>query len=61
MVILVTQRKWLKISQDAYLANTKGFSKYGVGLVLGTNIILGAGVHTDNVQNLAAFLTQWLP
>ena len=49
MVILVqcaksSQRKWLNISQDAYLTNTKGFSKYGVGLVLGPKIFFGGGV-----------------
>ena len=35
MVILVQCAKssqWLKFSQNAYLANTQGFSKYGVGL-----------------------------
>ena len=45
MVILIQcgkspKQKWLKFSQNAYLANTKGFSKNGVGLVSGPNIFL---------------------
>ena len=42
------QRKWLKFSQNAYLANTKGFSKYGVGLVSGLNNFVRAGVQYLN-------------
>ena len=33
-----------EILQNAYLANTKGFSKYGVGLVSGPKIFFGGGV-----------------
>ena len=49
MVILVqcaksSQQKWLKFSQDAYLAKTIRFSKYGVGLVSGPKIFFGGGV-----------------
>ena len=40
-----SKQKWPKISQDAYLPNTKGFSKYGVGLALGPKILFGGGVH----------------
>ena len=36
------QRNWLKSSQNAYLANTMGFSKYGVGCVLGPKDFLDA-------------------
>ena len=38
------QQKWLKCSQNAYLTNTMGFSKNGVGLVSGLNNIFRAGV-----------------
>ena len=39
------QQKLLKFSQNAYLTNTKGFSKHGVGLVSGLNNIFRAGVY----------------
>ena len=38
------QQKWVKFSQNAYLTNTKGFSKYGVRLVLALNNIFREGV-----------------
>ena len=38
------QRKWLKFSQNAYLANTKIILEYGIGLVLGLNNLFREGV-----------------
>ena len=38
------QRKWLKFPQNAYLANTKRISKYGIGLVSGLNNLFREGV-----------------
>ena len=49
MVILVQCgkspiKKWLKFSQNGYLAKAKGFLKCGVILILGPNKILWAEV-----------------
>ena len=38
------QQKWLKFSQNAYLANTKRILEYGIGLVLGLNNFFREGV-----------------
>ena len=37
-------RKMAENAQDAYLANTKGFSNHGVGLVSGPKFFFGGGV-----------------
>ena len=49
------KQKWLKFLQNAYLANTKGFSKYGVGLVSGLNNFFRVGV-----CEMAVFCGDWL-
>ena len=41
------QQKWLKFLQNVYNANTKGFSKCGVWLVLGLKKNFRAGVLSD--------------
>ena len=37
------KQKWLKYLLNAYLANIKGFSKYGLILLLGLNNFSGQG------------------
>ena len=48
------QQKWLEFFKNAYLANTKGFSKYSVGLVSGLNIFFRTGVYDTNPCNKVA-------
>ena len=64
MVVLVqcaksSHQKWLKFSQNAYLPNTKGFSKHGFGLVLGLKIFFGGGVGQAHSRSERAADGQW--